>query len=219
MTETHPTPAMTPVETEVKFHLPDLASARTALLKLGAYSQGRYFERNICFDDAHQSLRGAKCLLRLRQDRRSFLTYKSIPTAVDPAFKQLLELEVEVGDFEAMSRILLSLGYRPQQIYEKWRESLVLDRTVFCLDTLPFGSFLEIEGAKEAITHYAACLGLDWQTRILVTYLDIFEIIRSRQNLTFSDATFTNFDNCPVDPGSYLHILRTDGHSQNRRLR
>jgi adenylate cyclase class 2 len=176
-------------------------------VKLGARSLGRYFERNIRLDDAGQTLLRTKSLLRLRQDRKSTLTYKSIPSNADPAFKQLLEVEVEVGDFDAMVCILGSLGFHPQQVYEKWRESLVLEHTVFCLDTLPFGDFLEIEGSKADIAHFADRLGLDWRRRILVTYLDVFDMIRTDQNLPFSDATFSNFAACPVDVGSYLHFL------------
>ena len=191
---------------------------RSGILKLGARSRGRNFERNIRFDDASQTLRRSNSLLRLRQDRKSTLTYKSIPAGADPAFKQLLEMEVEIGDVDAMGHILMSLGFHPQQVYEKWREPLVLGHTVFCLDTLPFGDFLEIEGSKTDITHFAARLDLDWRTRILVTYLDIFSIIRTEQNLAFSDATFSNFAAHPVDLGSYLHVLQA-GYSPGRGLR
>jgi adenylate cyclase class 2 len=126
-----------PIETEVKFHLIDPSVVRARLLALGARSLGRSFERNIRFEDAGKNLIRTKSLLRLRQDRKVTLTFKSPPADPDPAFKQLIELEVEVADFDAMQRILASLGYHPEQVYEKWRETLTLDPPTFCLDALP----------------------------------------------------------------------------------
>ena len=200
---------MPPVETEVKFHLPDPVGLRTKLLALGAHSLGRALERNVRFeDDGHNLLRN-KSLLRLRRDRKSTLTYKSVPADADPAFKQLNELEVEVDDFDTMQRILMSLGYRPEQIYEKWRETLVMDQTHFCLDHLPFGNFLEIEGSKEAITLFSARLGLDWTRRILRNYLEIFDLIRTRHHLPFRDVTFNNFAALPFQLDALLPLLET----------
>ncbi len=198
---------MPPVETEVKFYLPDPAPIRANLTLIGARCLGRYHERNIRLEDRERSLGRKKALLRLRQDQGAKLTFKSVPEEADPEVKQLYELEVEVGDFEAMQRILTCLGFEPVQRYEKWRESWTLDRTVFCLDCLPYGDFLEIEGAKADITEAAARLGLDWDKRILWNYLEIFELIKSRQNLSFVNLTFDNFTAASVDIRAYLHLL------------
>lgn len=198
---------MLPIETEVKFHLSDPSAVRTRLLAWGARSMGRGLERNIRFDDAGKNLMRSKSLLRLREDHKVTLTFKAVPADADPAFKQLVELEVEVADFVAMQRILASLGYHPEQSYDKWRETLTLDRTAFCLDTLPFGDFLEIEGPKEAILAAAKRLDLDWDKRILLNYLEIFDVIRKRENLSFADVTFSNFAARPVHLDSLLHLL------------
>ena len=198
---------MLPIETEVKFHLSDPSAVRTRLLAWGARSMGRSLERNIRFDDAGKNLMRNKSLLRLREDRKVTLTFKTVPADADPAFKQLVELEVEVSDFVAMQRILASLGYHPEQAYEKWRETLTLNRTAFCLDALPFGDFLEIEGPKEAILAAAKRLDLDWDKRILLNYLQIFDVIRKREKLSFADVTFSNFAARPVHLDSLLHLL------------
>ena len=198
---------MPPVETEVKFYLPDPASIRANLTAIGARCLGKHHEHNIRLEDRDRSLGRKKSLLRLRRDQGAKLTFKSIPEDADPEFKQLHELEVEVGDFEEMLRILTALGFDPVQRYEKWRESWRLDRTVFCLDCLPYGDFLEIEGAKADITEAAGRLDLDWGKRILWNYLEIFELIKSRQKLPFVDLTFDNFSAAPVDLGEYLHLI------------
>jgi adenylate cyclase class 2 len=195
---------MNSVETEVKFHVPDPPAVRAKLLSLGARSLGRSHERNIAFENEAKGLRCARNLLRLRRDRKSTLTYKCAPAQADPEFKQFTELEVEISDFDTMRLILASLGFHPEQVYEKWRETLVLDHTAFCLDDLPFGNFLEIEGPKEHIRGFAGRLALDWGRRILLNYLEIFEIIRADQGLSFSDVTFANFTGLALDLTSFL---------------
>ena len=195
---------MNSVETEVKFHVPDSPAMRAELLSLGARSLGRSHERNIRFENEAKGLRGADSLLRLRRDRKCTLTYKCAPAQTDPEFKQLTELEVEVSEFDTMRLILASLGFHSEQVYEKWRETFVLDHTAFCLDDLPFGSFLEIEGPKEQIRGFAGRLALQWGRRILLNYLEIFEIIRADQDLSFSDVTFANFAGLTPDITSFL---------------
>jgi adenylate cyclase class 2 len=202
-----------PVETEVKFHMTDPVATRTRLTALGARSLGRSHERNIRFEDEGRSLIRRKCLLRLRQDRKATLTFKLPLADADPAFKQLVELETEVGDFDAMQRILGALGYHPEQTYEKWRETLVLEQTTFCLDALPFGVFLELEGPRDAIIAAAGRLDLDWHRRIVLNYLEIFDLIRTRLNLPFRDVTFDNFAATDVRIASMLHLLEA-GPSQ-----
>jgi adenylate cyclase class 2 len=195
---------MNSVETEVKFHVPDPPAMRAKLMALGARSLGRSYEHNIRFENEAKSLRHAGNLLRLRRDRKSTLTYKCAPAQADPEFKQFTEFEVEVSDFDTMRLILASLGFHPEQVYEKWRETLVLDHTAFCLDELPFGNFLEIEGPKEQIRDFARRLALEWGRRILLNYLEIFEIIRAGQGLSFSDVTFANFTGLALDLTSFL---------------
>ena len=102
---------------------------------------------------------------------------------------------------------LEALGFHHEQVYEKWRETLVLDQTQFCLDSMPYGNFLEIEGQKQNIKNFAAQLGLQWDQRILLNYLHIFEILQNKLNLNFSDVTFDNFKYVEVDMVDYLDLL------------
>jgi adenylate cyclase, class 2 len=203
---------MPAVETEVKFHVANPVDLRAKLLAIGARSFGRALELNIRFEDEGRNLLRTHSLLRLRRERKATLTYKSVPADADPAFKQLNELEVEVADFDTMQRILVCLGFRPEQTYEKWRETLVLDQTSFCLDTLPFGDFLEIEGSKDAIVRFAERLGLVWSRRILLNYLEMFELIRRRHNLLFRDATFGNFTDASIQLETMLPLMEARAH-------
>jgi len=200
------------LEIEIKVYLPDMDFIRDRIIELGAVSRGRVFETNIRFDDADNHLIEKKSLLRLRQDTKTILTFKSEPPFKDDQFKILRELEVEVSDFTTMKHILESLGFREEQVYEKWRETFILNRTNLCLDTMPYGDFLEIEGQKDDIKKLASQIGLKWKKRILLNYLEIFDIIKQKLNLPFYDVTFSNFINIRFDLAEYLDLLEVNRH-------
>ena len=74
-----------------------------------------------------------------------------------------------------------------------------MGETVLCLDQMPFGDYLEIEGPKAAIRDVASRLGLPWRQRILKNYLEMFSILQERLQLPFSDITFANFADVRLD--------------------
>lgn len=196
------------LEIEVKFYLTDIAGMRNKILKLGARSKGRLFETNIRYEDKNNSLIKKKSLLRLRQDEKTTFTLKSSPPVKSKDYKIVNELEVEVSDFATMDQILKTLGFHPEQKYEKWRETFILDQTLFCLDSMPYGDFLEIEGQEKEIRYYASEFGLNWQNRIIINYLAIFEIMRKSLNLDFNDLTFNNFETVDAGASAFLNELQ-----------
>ncbi len=183
------------LEVEVKFYVPDLTAARQRLLSLGAeISNPRVFERNVRFDTADETLRQKWAILRLRQDTAARLTYKGVPPQAAPGEASVREeLEVTVTDFETMALILERLGYFPAQLYEKYRETFVWGGVEIMLDEMPFGNFVELEGAEAALKETAAQLALDWRRRILTTYLGLFARLKKAYNLPFNDLTFAHF--------------------------
>lgn len=186
--------ADTHTEIEVKFLLDDAPAFRRTLTRLGAQSGlSEVFETNYRYDDASGSLLARRCLLRLRQDDQSRLTFKRPAPGAQGQFKVYEELEVVVADFAATHAILQALGFQPAQIYEKRRETFQLEGALICLDRLPFGDFAEIEGAPDRIRAAARTLGLNWGHRILANYLRLFEALRRNLNLPFEDVTFANF--------------------------
>ncbi|MBN1841221.1 MAG: class IV adenylate cyclase [Deltaproteobacteria bacterium] len=196
-----------PVEIEVKFYLHDVNSVRERVLSMGAAFSGRFFETNICFEDAAKSFKNQDILLRLRKDDKARLTFKSPPDHPDRDFKIYRELEIEVDDFDTCRAVLEGIGFHPEQTYEKWRETFILADTKLLIDTTPYGVFLEIEGQKSDILDITNRLDLKWEERILLNYLEIFEIIRREEALSFSDMTFDNFRSAPADIGRYLPLL------------
>jgi len=202
---------MNELEIEVKFLLTGFDTVRHRLISLGAVSGGSVFESNIRFDDAAQSLLKKHALLRIRKDTQVRLTYKE-PISEREAdivgqFKVLRELEVAVSDGDTLARILGGLGFSPVQIYEKRRETFTVNTATVCLDLMPFGHFLEIEGEKAAIVDVAGRLGLQWERRILANYLALFDHLRRACGLGFTDVTFDHFQKLDRDFKGHLRLF------------
>ncbi len=198
---------MKSLEIEVKFYVPDIDAIRARIRSLGAEPKGCGFETNIRFDDEEMRLTQGKKLLRLRQDTRCRLTVKSPPKDADTEFKIFRELEVDVSDSQTMIAILAELGFTPRQVYEKQRETYLFGHTELCLDTLPFGHFLEIEGGKDDIRKAAEAIGLNWEKRITANYLSLFALLQTELKLPFEDVTFENFKKMEIDKSRIHKIL------------
>jgi len=198
---------MNNIEIEVKFYLDDIKPIQNYLVDLGAVHKGRFFESNIRFEDKNNKLLKSQSLLRLRKDAKTTLTYKSKPPFENNEFKIHQELEVEVNDIKKMNLILESLGFHQEQIYEKWRETFIIQKTIVCIDQMPFGDFLEIEGEMKDIKDLADTMALDWEKRILLNYIELFDIIKQNLNLSFNDITFNNFKDISVDVSKYQKLF------------
>jgi adenylate cyclase class 2 len=200
------------IEVEVKYRLIDTCAVRQRLVVAGAEDFGRSFESNVRYDSADGIITQAGCLLRLRKDEKIRLTHK-VPHADTgkEGFKIHRELEVEVSDFDTMDSILNALGFVGVQTYEKWRETFHLNGCEICLDTLPFGEFIEIEGEKACIDEVAESLGLTRVGRITANYLALFEALRREFAFPFTDLTFANFEGRRDDFDRVLARFETDG--------
>ncbi len=205
---------MTNQEVEVKFYLNDADAVRHRISGEGGVFQRREAEDNIRLDTGRSALLGAGTLLRLRKtDTRCLLTYKEQTAPDGSGCKVYEELEVTVSDFENTTAILSRLGYRPVQRYEKIRETYAMGDAEVCIDAMPYGNFLEIEASPAVIRETAEKLGFRWEDRILGNYLGIFEMLRERFRLDFTDVTFENFLNSPVDFGEIVHLFTASARS------
>ena len=162
-------------EIEAKLRVADHAPIREKLRRAGAILVGKGHESNLVFDDPAGSLRASGRLLRLRRDDRARLTFKAPASsgAIDSRLKVRREVEVEVSDFESAREIVEGLGLWVVAGYEKDRETWRFHGASVCLDTLAFGSFVEIEGEPPAIQRVATELGLDLRNGITRSYLDL----------------------------------------------
>lgn len=178
------------IETEVKFHVADLAAIHDELIAQGALiTQSRHLERNILFDDDQHTLEQRGAVLRLRSALDATLTLKSLSPsdAQNIEHKVRVEIESVVADFDAMFHILESLGFSPTWRYEKYRESLRLNDAIISLDHTPIGDFVEIEGPPASIRVTADRLSLAWEKRNLQSYRALFHEMASKDqaNMVF----------------------------------
>ena len=188
-------------ELEVKFYLRDLPALK-AKLEAGQAScvQERVHEVNLRFDTPDEELGRTFRVLRLRKDRENRLTYKG-PGRVQDEVRMREELEFTVGDFDIARAFLEALGYQVAVMYEKYRTTYEIDGVLVTLDEMPYGSFAEIEGPDgKSIQLTASRLGLNWEARILDSYLVLFDQVRVALGFTFHNLSFANFENLAVPP-------------------
>lgn len=181
-------------ETEAKFYVQQLPRVKTRLDELEArLIQERVLESNIRFDLPGAPLLAEGRVLRLRHDTGSKFTYKSASTNERGVLSRE-EIEFGVEDFEKAKRFLEALGYEKLMYYEKYRTTYELNRTLIMLDELPYGDFVEIEGASvSSIGALANQLHLNWENAIATSYHALFEQARKTLNLSFQDLSFSNF--------------------------
>ena len=186
-------------ELEVKFYLSDLSALRARLEAAGAQLfKPRVHEINLRFDTPSGDLTRGYRVLRLRQDSEARLTYKGPGELVD-GVRSRQELEFTVSDFETARHFLEALGYEVSVMYEKYRATYTLESVLVTLDEMPYGNFAEIEGPDGAsIRKTGEALGLDWERRILDSYIMLFDRLRERLDLPFHELSFTNFKELTV---------------------
>lgn len=162
------------VETELKFEVIDFQ----LILKKLEHQNGKctpwYFEKNIVLDDQEGSLKNKDVLLRLRSGLDNRITLKApLPDNKQGTVKARNEYETQVMDLREMESILNMLGYKLWLTYEKFRQKWILDEVKVCLDILPFGRFVEIEGEERQILDVAEILELDVSCSTDKTYHDL----------------------------------------------
>jgi len=160
------------LECELKYLDVDLNALRSRLAEAGAEGSPARFETNLVFDYADRSLKKAGILLRLRDfGGEATLTVKRPPdTEAVSTLKVLEEIESGVESFETVRQALEVVGFRKAFAYEKVREYWKFMQCTVCLDRLPFGDFVEIEGDKWPVLRCAEALGLDEYSSSRKTY-------------------------------------------------
>ncbi len=180
------------LEQELKFVCTDFDALRKSLIAEGADFVDKGFEHNRVYDTEHGQLRKTGTLLRLREAGKAVLCVKSEPEnkTQDRGYevKTREEDQTQVCDSESMHSILRGLGYQVVFSYQKVREKWRLGQCVVCLDQLPFGRFVEVEGSPEEIWVQARILGLDekpWSTK---SYYDLHQEWRAQNHLPWNES-------------------------------
>ncbi len=179
------------MEIEVKVPVPDVAVIADKARERGFdLVQRRHFESNTLYDFPDRSLSLAGCLLRVRETpRHALLTLKG-RVVEHPQLKMRPEHETRCHDAEGLRAILEGLGLRPFFRYEKYREEYKGMDALLCLDEMPFGHFLELEGSPEAIHALAASLGLSPSSFVNRSYADLYGEHCRTLGVPFGDIVF-----------------------------
>jgi adenylate cyclase class IV len=195
-------------ETEIKLRISDKRTLLRQLKKLGARpvggATGRVHQENVIFDTPQGGLAKHGQLLRIRTETpgskriknspplktKFLLTFKrpiekpfeSGPQDSSKAIHKVREeVELEITDAGALSRIFQGLGMSGWFRYEKYRTTLRLPASqnwarglLIELDETPIGTFVELEGRAEAIDRAAAQMGFSKRDYILKNYLALY---------------------------------------------
>lgn len=197
-------------EIEAKFYLTDLEAYKCRLDIEGAHLiQSKIHEYNLSFDTPNFALLRKDCILRLRRDTVTKLTYKGT-SDLSSGVTVRQEIEIIVDSFDNAKLFLESLGYCIHWVYEKYRTTYSHKKLVITIDETPIGIFTEIEGkSMKEIRRTAERLGLNWNNRILSNYLADFLRVQKSLQLPFRDMTFENFKNVTVT-ASDLGVVPAD---------
>lgn len=177
------------VEKEVKFKIESISEIKQRLKEIKAKFVSKVFENTIRFDDAHKSLHKMEASFRLRKGITTELTFKEKLDTSD-GVRSSKKFTVEISDFDTMKTILEQLGYKVCQRFHKEREYWKYGDTIICIDTIPIGLFLEIEGRKRDIVKVAKLLNLDFNQKILKHYGELWEEHCKKHNIRQKDIVF-----------------------------
>ena len=163
-----------PLEIEIKLRIPSTGWMGPKLLAAGFNpAHPAAVEANELWDRLGE-LRAGDSALRLRRyGEQATLTWKG-PKVADPHLKLRPEVETRVADPEAMEGILRALGFAPALTMVKTRSIWTRGELEACLDETPFGCFLELEGAREAIAEAMAELDLGSDLVEPRSYADLY---------------------------------------------
>ena len=162
-----------PIEIEKKYRLTEKQREEVLqrLPRISAKRKGKDFEVNTIY--AGETLDVGRSVLRLRRiGNRGILTYKERFPARS-AIKHQREDETGIEDPAAMELILDAMGFTPALVYEKRRETWYLGKTQIVIDELPFGLFMEIEGAENDIKKIESKLAIKLLRTETATYPEL----------------------------------------------
>lgn len=168
------------VEIEAKLKVDSLDEVERRLRELGAGFVASQRQTDLQFDDADGTMVSTDQCLRLRREvvgdeTRHVLTFKGPKAQSD--VKERREMEVEVGDGDAILEILGALGYEAKLTVEKTRRLWRLGGCEVALDSLELlGDFVEIEGPDSGrIGEVQDSLGLSHLSHIAASYAGMIQ--------------------------------------------
>ena len=166
------------IETEVKISVDSFKKIKEKLSKMNAEHLATVSERNVLYDTPSGDLKKEDVTLRLRYEKDTgkgdvTVTFTVKGHKINDSLKKRCEFEVDILDQERMEDAIKAIGFVSSRIYEKVREKWLMDNVKICLDELPFGLYVEIEGDREDILRIAEALGFKDSQLTSQTYFEI----------------------------------------------
>jgi len=149
------------IEIEKKYRLSDeqVQYVEDELASVAANFIGEDFEENTIYGGG--ILDEQLAVLRIRRTgSKNTMTYKRRVQNVSDV-KQQIEHESEVSDPESVAALFAELNFSPKLVYEKRRKTWKFKNTEIVIDELPFGRYMEIEGAITAIKEVELILDIE----------------------------------------------------------
>jgi adenylate cyclase class 2 len=177
-------------EREIKLTFSDAATARAAVLAIGAIPRrARRLQHDCLLDTANGLLMNSLSTLRVRaEDGRGVVTFKG---PVQPGtMKVREEIETEAGDAGILLAILERLGLAVWFRYEKYREEFSGSEVVIAVDETPIGTFVELEGSEPGVARAAHALGRGPDAYITASYRGLFARHCEERGLPVTDMLF-----------------------------
>lgn len=186
------------MEIEVKVPVDHVSAIAERARVLGYVPvRDRHFEANVLYDFPDRSLSISGCLLRVRETPEgALLTFKG-RVVEDATFKVRPETETVCDSGPAVRSILESIGLRPFFRYEKYRQEFRAGEALLCLDEMPFGHYLELEGTPDGIDALARALDLAPASFIKRSYADLYGEHCRNLGIPFGDILFLPGDEHP----------------------
>ena len=163
-------------EIEVKYQLIFLPKVKKLMDAHGFVFTGKVFERNFVFDTANNDLQFSNKTLRLRILTKDLYHLKGLLTTKTrqegSEFKSHDETQTAVDNPTAILQVLKN-AFEKHLEYQKFRSTYYSESFDIeaCVDELPFGTFLELEGkTDEALKKAIKVLKLENLKPILVGY-------------------------------------------------
>jgi adenylate cyclase class 2 len=178
------------IETELKFQTTDPKKVLSVLLASGAKIISNNKQKTVRFDTTNHDLENKGVFIRVRAEgEENTITLKE-KIGNDETVRQRKETEFKIEDLDKMSYIIEKLGFDYVLIMEKYRIELTYKNSHVCIDEMPFGFYVEIEGEEAEINAITQELGFKPEEKIIVTYWDLFEDWKKEKNIQTDNIVF-----------------------------
>ncbi len=178
------------MEQEIKIKIENPLELISKLIVLKAEKIGQSFQRTTRMDTPNMDLEKNGTFLRVRSGHKNSVTLKKKLKEKNKEIFEREEIETEVKDIDKLADIFSNLGFTKRLILEKYRIDFKYKDLNISIDELPFGFYVELEGKSERIFEIAKELSLDVANKITVTYWDLFEEYKKKNNLQGEDIIF-----------------------------